>query len=147
MPDATGTAPGARPAGRRCGGCNHAAHRDTCPRKGTSGCIPLLDPATGQQTGVACSRTRVPCRCPWGECHTCGAPIAGAAPFPLGSAPETDIDRGSAGAPDGTLAVRQLPDGTLACRSLADGEEPGEGEWRGREHVHQLAPTTTEGPS
>jgi len=135
-------------SGRRCEGCNHAAHRDTCPRKGASGCIPLLDPATGRQTGIACVRGRGPCPCPFGACHACGAPIAGATPFPLDSgAPEVDIDRGSAGAPDGTLAVRQLADGTLACRRLADGEEPGEREWRGREHVHQLALTTTEGPS
>ena len=124
---------------RKCDGCGHAFHRDTCPRKGPSGCLPLLDPATGRQTGVACSRTRVPCPCPWGECHECGAPIAGATPFPLNSGtPEIDIDRGSASAADGALAVRQLPDGTLACRRLAPGEEPGDREWRGREHAHQL---------
>lgn len=129
------------PDARRCDGCGHAFHRDTCPRKGTSGCTPLLDPATGRQIGIACSRgSRQPCPCPFGECHTCGAPIAGASPFPLDSgAAEIDIDRGSAGAPDGTLAVRQLPAGTLACRRLEPGELPGEGEWRGREHAHQLA--------
>ena len=126
-------------AARQCGGCGHAFHRDQCPRKGASGCLPLLD-ATGRQVGIACSRTRVPCPCPFGECHDCGAPIAGAAPFPLDSGtPEIDIDRGSAGAPDGTWAVRQLPGGTLACRRLEPGEQPGDGEWRGREHVHQLA--------
>jgi hypothetical protein len=126
-------------AGRRCGGCGHAFHRDTCPRKGTSGCAPLLAP-DGQVHGIACSRGRAPCPCPcpFGECHTCGAPIAGVAPFPLGSAAEIDVDRGSAGRPDGTLAIRQLPDGTLGCRRLPDGEEPGEGEYRGRAHVHQL---------
>jgi hypothetical protein len=130
-------------AGRRCDGCGHAFHRDTCPRKGTTGCIPLLD-SFGAPVGIACSRTRRSCPCPFGECHTCGAPIAGAAPLPLGhGAAEIDIDRGSAGAPDGTLAVRKLPDGTLACRRLADGEQPGEREWRGREHAHQLAPVKT----
>jgi hypothetical protein len=127
-------------AGQKCDGCGHSFHRDTCPRKGTSRCIPLLDPATGRQTGIGCLRGRGDCPCPFGACHTCGAPIAGATPFPLDSgAPETDIDRGSAGAPDGQLAVRQLPDGTLACRRLAPGEEPGEREWRAREHAHQLA--------
>lgn len=129
-----------RTAVRRCDGCGHAFHRDTCRAKGTSGCAPLLD-ATGRQVGVACSRARRrPCPCPFGECHTCGAPIAGAAPFPLGSgAAEIDVDRGSAGAADGGLTVRRLADGTLACRRLEPGEQPGEGEWRGREHVHQLA--------
>ena len=125
-------------AGRRCDGCGHAFHRDTCRAKGSSGCLPLLGP-DGRQTGIACSRTRVPCPCPWGECHECGAPIAGASPFPLGSAPEVDIDRGSAGDPGGGWAIRRLPDGTLGCRRLADSEGPSEREWRGREHVHQLA--------
>jgi hypothetical protein len=129
---------------RRCDGCKHVFHRDGCTGKGPSRCQPLLDRATGRQTGIACWSTRAPCPCPFGECHTCGAPIAGATPFPLDSGtPEIDIDRGSAGAPDGTLAVRRLPDGTLACRHLADGEEPGEGEWRGREHVYQLTPART----
>ena len=128
-------------AGRRCEGCGHAFHRDTCPRKGASGCQPVLDPATGRQVGIACSRgSRAPCPCPFGQCHTCAAPIAGAIPWPLDSgAPEVDIDRGSAGDPDGMLAVWQLADGTLACRRLMPGEHPGDGEWRGREHVHQLA--------
>lgn len=128
-------------AARRCDGCGHAFHRDQCPRKAASGCMPVLNPATGNQAGIACwGRPRPPCPCPFGACHTCGAPIAGAAQFPLDSgAPEIDVDRGSAGAPDGHLAVRQLPDGTLACRRLAPGEQPGRGEWRGREHIHQLA--------
>ena len=83
----------AAPGMGKCGGCGHAFHRDTCPRKGTSGCIPLLDPATGRQTGIACVRGRGPCPCPcaFGACHTCGAPVAGASPFPLGSAPEIDV--------------------------------------------------------
>ena len=127
-------------SGGKCDGCNHAFHRDTCPRKGPSGCVPLLDPATGKPTGIACSRSRAPCPCPYGACHKCGAPVAGATPFPLDSgAAEIDVDRGSAGAEDGQLAVCQLPDGTLACRRLAPGEQPGEREWRAREHVHQLA--------
>lgn len=100
----------------------------------------MLDPVTGQQIGIACFRTRAACACPFGECHACGAPIAGATLFPLDSgAPEIDIDRGSAGAADGRLAVRKLADGSLACRRLADGEQPASGEWRGREHAHQLA--------
>lgn len=121
--------------GARCGGCGHAPHRDTCPRKGPSGCLPLLD-ATGRKMGFACSRTRGPCPCPWGWCHTCGQGIAGASTLPLrDGSPEIDVDRGSAGAPDGTIAVWKLPDGTLACRRLAPGEQPGRGEWRGREHA------------
>ena len=123
---------------RKCNGCGHAFHRDTCPRKGPVKAWLLLDPETGAATARACG-SRPPCPCPWGECHTCGAAIAGASQFPLNSgAPEIDIDRGSAGAADGTVAVRPLPDGTLACRRLAPGEEPGECEWRGREHAHQL---------
>jgi hypothetical protein len=45
------------------------------------------------------------------------------------------VERGSAGAAGGLLAVRELDDGFLACRGLADGEQPAEGEWRGREHT------------
>jgi hypothetical protein len=132
--DVTLTAvPASRP---KCDGCGHAFHRDECSRKGPSGCEPVLDPATGKAVGFACSRTRAPCPCPFGECHTCGTAIAGASPFPLGTGPEVDVDRGSAGAPDGQLAVRKLADGSLAVRRLADGEQPGEGEWRGREHEH-----------
>ena len=92
-------------ATRRCGQCGHAFHRDQCPRKGPSGCETMLNPATGRPTGIACARGRWPCPCPWGECHGCDAPITGATLFPLDSgADEVDIDRGSAGAPDGTLA-------------------------------------------
>jgi hypothetical protein len=123
-------------AGRRCPRCLHAFHRDQCPRQGTSRCAVLPDPLTGRQAGIACARTRWPCPCPWGECHACAAPIAGATPFPLDSgAPEIDIDRGSAGAPDGMLAVCQVADGTLAVRRLAAGERPRPGERRGREHA------------
>lgn len=45
------------------------------------------------------------------------------------------VERGSAGAADGLLAVRELDDKFLACRSLADGDQPAQGEWRGREHT------------
>ena len=45
------------------------------------------------------------------------------------------VERASAGAPGGLLAVRVLDNGFLACRSLADGDQPAEGEWRGREHT------------
>lgn len=130
--------------GRRCDGCGHAFHRDQCTRKGPARAMLLLDPVTGAVTARACG-ARPPCPCPHGECHTCGAPVAGATSWPLDSgAPETDVDRGSAGAADGQLAVRELPDGTLACRRLAPGEEPGEREYRGRAHVHQLAITRDE---
>ena len=127
-----------------CDGCGHAFHRDTCPRKGPSGCVPVLDPATGRESGIACSRgSRWPCPCPFGECHTCGAPIYGASTFPLDDgSPEIDIDRDSNNWPGGTLAIRQLPDGTRAVRRLAAGEEPGPGEWYGREHAHQLTALT-----
>jgi hypothetical protein len=47
------------------------------------------------------------------------------------------IERGSARDPGGRLAVRALDDEYLACRDLADGEQPGHGEWRGREHTNQ----------
>jgi hypothetical protein len=128
-----------------CPGCGHKFHRDTCIRKGASRCMPVLDPATGRQTGIACSSVRGPCPCPYGACHDCGAPIVGASPLPLDSgAPEIDIDRGSAGA--GALAVRQLADGTLAVRRLAGVEEPAAGEWRGREHAHQLDPAASTPP-
>ena len=139
MTAAARTAKPGRPPRPRCEGCGHVFHRDGCKAKGPSGCVPLLDPATGRETGIACG-VRPPCPCPWGACHSCGAPIAGASPFPLGGSPEVDIDRGSAGDPDGTWAVRQLADGTLACRPLGPGLPlPGPGEWRAREHEHQLA--------
>ena len=128
----------------RCPGCAHVEHRDECRGKAPGGCVVLLDPATGDPrgSGIACSRgARPPCRCPYGQCHTCGAVIAGASPLPLGSAPEIDldVDLGFAGAlVPGGLAVRRLADGTLAVRTLADGEEPG-GDWhRARAHEHQL---------
>lgn len=121
----------------KCRGCGHAAHRDGCRAKGPSGCAPLLDPATGRPAGIACSRTRAPCPCPLGACHTCGSPVAGVQPFPLGAV-ELDVDQGSAGDPAGTMAVRKLADGTLAGRLLDVGQEPAAGEWRGRLHQHQL---------
>jgi len=121
---------------RKCDRCHHVFHRDQCPRKGPSRCTSLLNPDTGQPNGIACGGTRWPCPCPWGECHHCAAPIAGASPFPLYSgADEIDIDRGSAGDPGGELAVQLLADGTLAVRRLAPGEETRPGEWRGREHT------------
>lgn len=108
--------------------------------------MPLLDEA-GRQTGFACSRSsRWPCPCPFGECHECGAPIVGACPLPLGrGSAEVDIDRGSAGDPDGTWIVWQLPDGRLACRPRlfssddieVTGEQPGLREWIGRAHACQ----------
>jgi hypothetical protein len=61
----------------RCEGCGHAAHRDQCRGKGPAGCLTVLDPAAGEPAGIACSRTRMPCPCPSGACHTCGALIYG----------------------------------------------------------------------
>jgi hypothetical protein len=128
------------PAGK-CGGCGHKAHRDECPRKWSSGCTPLLDPATGNPTGTACFRGRAPCPCPHGWCHTCKAPVVGAKTLPLDDGqPEIDIDRGSAGDPDGEWAVWKLADGRLACRRLAPGEPLAGDVWRGRAHIHQLTP-------
>jgi len=115
----------------RCAGCGHAPHRDLCRAKAPSGCVPL-DMAPGV-TGFACYRgARPPCPCPHGWCHSCRAPVLGAAP--AGQDEEVDIDRDSAGAPAGTWAVRALPDTSLACRPLRAGEEPRAGEWRGTEH-------------
>lgn len=132
----------------RCPGCDHVAHRNTCTRKAPSACVPLLDPATGDQLGgggYACYRgERPPCRCPYGWCHTCRAIILGASILPLGSGePEIDLDADLTGpAPllvPGDLAVRHLADGTLAARRLELGEEPA-GDWRpARAHAHQLA--------
>lgn len=122
--------------GERCDGCGHMFHRDQCTRKGPSSCVVLLDAATGAQAGIACLRGRGPCPCPFGACHDCGAPVAGASTLPLyDGSPEVDIERGSAGAPDGDWAVRKLPDGTLACRPLAHGEPTRPGEWAGRGHA------------
>jgi hypothetical protein len=50
------------------------------------------------------------------------------------------VERGSAHDPGGRIAVRALDDGYLACRDLAGGEQPGPGEWRGREHTNQQCP-------
>lgn len=124
----------------RCPGCDHVAHRDQCRRKAPGGCATVLDPATGQPIGTACYRgERAPCPCPYGWCHQCRAVIVGAATLPLDDgSPEIDVDPDPAG--DGALAVWPLPDGQLACRRLADGEQPRPGEWRGRQHAHQLTP-------
>jgi hypothetical protein len=137
---------GAPPAAARarppCGGCGHSFHRDQCSRKGPARAWLVLDPATGEVTGRACG-ARPQCPCPWGACHTCGAPVVGASTLPLyDGSPEIDIDRGSAGDPAGTLAVRELPDGTLAVRRLGPGEGLADGEWRGRQHAHRLTPAS-----
>jgi hypothetical protein len=122
--------------GRRCGHCPHAFHRDQCPGQGPSRCVTMLTPATGARAGIACTTTRAPCPCPWGECHDCGCPVAGASTLPLyDGSPEIDIERGSAGDPDGTWAVWQLADGTLACRPIEPGGPIFGRELRGREHT------------
>jgi hypothetical protein len=134
-------APATRPGEKCPGGCGHAAHRDECPGKAPGRCAPRLDPATGEQNGHLHYETRAPCPCPHGWCHHCGAPVVGAATLPLyDGSPEIDIDRGSAG--DGQLAVWKLADGTLAVRRLAPGQDPGPGQWRGREHHCELEDTT-----
>ena len=121
----------------RCPGCPHAEHRDQCPAKGPGG-IALVNPDTGEHAGFLC-RGRFPCPCPRGRCHTCRAQIAGASPFPIGSADEIDIDVGSAGEHDGLVAVASLPDGTLGARRLQPGDPlPATAHgivwWRAREH-------------
>jgi hypothetical protein len=126
--------------GERCRGCRHVRHRDQCPRKGPSGCVPILDRATGEPNGTVCFTGKGPCPCPYGYCHTCGRDIVGASILPLyDGSPEIDIECGSADAPGGGWAVWQLPDGTLACRRLEPGEEPHRDEhrreWRGTEHT------------
>lgn len=137
------------PKPRCAGGCGHVQHRDECGGKDASGGVPLLDPLTGEVIGRGCFRgARPQCRCPFGLCHTCGAVIVGAEPFPLGSAPEVDldVDLAFAGAlVPGDLAVRTLADGHLAVRLLDAGEDPGEGWVRARAHVHQLPPACPDG--
>lgn len=130
--------PKPRPAAaQRCPGCGHTAHRDGCKAKGPARCATLLDPSTGRQMGIACSRTRWECPCSLGRCHTCGALISGARPLPLGDV-ELDLD-GTGAHPGGTLAVWALADGTLAVRRLGPGEDSGPREFRARAHEHQLA--------
>ena len=132
---------------RRCGACGHAFHRDGCRGKAPAGYQPLLDPASGEQIGHACSRgPRPPCPCPRGACHTCGAVIVGASTLPLDDgSPEIDLDPEPAGG--GTWAVRTLADSTLAIRRLGAGQQPGPREWRAREHRHQLAEVTLWDPA
>jgi hypothetical protein len=50
------------------------------------------------------------------------------------------VENGSAGQPDGQLAVWQ-DTGTLRCRRLDDGEKPAAGEHRGTEHVRDRCPS------
>jgi len=67
------------------------------------------------------------------ECKSagCGQRIAWARTVPGGRA--MPVNAGSAGDPDGTLAVWRQ-DGKLLCRVLKKGEEPGQGQWRGVAH-------------
>lgn len=122
----------------KCGRCGHAEHAKACRCKGPSGCIPFSD---GAATGMICG-VRPSCPCAWRVC-ACGTPVALAVELPPAARalPLTDevmmvsVERGSAGAADGLLAVRELVGGYLACRGLADGDHPATGEWRGREHA------------
>jgi hypothetical protein len=82
-------------------------------------------------TGMVCG-ARQPCLCPWRTCR-CGTLVAVAAcADDLGY--EETVERGSAGNPAGTLAVRKLADGTLSARPLSAGAEPDPGEWRAVDH-------------
>ena len=97
----------------------------------------MLDAATGEQRGgaIVCG-ARPPCPCPFGWCHRCGQPVAGASTLPLyDGSPEIDVDRGSAGDPAGLVEVWALADGTLGARRLDPGEPARAGRWRGREHT------------
>jgi hypothetical protein len=58
---------------------------------------------------------------------------------------EETVERGSAGNPDGTLAVRQLADGTLSARPLPTGAEPAAGEWRAIDHDARCAKAAARG--
>jgi hypothetical protein len=114
----------------RCGRCEHAAHRGACRSKYGSRCMPLELDRGG--TGFMCSSTRPTCTCPWRTCR-CGAPVAIAA---CAGDPEHEetLDRGSAGDPAATLAVRQLANGELEARPIAAGAELRPGEWRACDH-------------
>ena len=123
----------------KCARCGHAEHARACRAKGPSRCVPVPGAAG---TAVICG-ARPPCPCSWRSC-ACGQPVALACELPPevralpledGEVMIVSVERGSAGAPGGLLAVRVLADGFLACRSLAAGEQPAEGEWRGREHA------------
>jgi len=113
----------------RCRSCGHKEHRGRCPRRHPSRCTPH-DTGDGI-AGMICG-TRQPCPCPWRTCR-CGTPVAIAACADDPGYVET-IERGSAGDPAGTLAVRQLADGTLSARPLRAGAEPAPGEWRAIDH-------------
>ena len=91
--------------------------------------MPQTGPGGGQT--IVCG-ARPPCPCPYQVCK-CGLPVAVA--HLDGTGLDAAVERGSAGAADGQLAVRQLPDGRLGCRELGDGGTLREGEWRGREHI------------
>jgi hypothetical protein len=124
----------------KCARCGHAEHTAACTGKGPSGCVPVFGDTV---TGIICG-DKPPCPCAWRTC-ACKKPVALAVELPPraralplegGEVMFVSVERGSAGAPDGLLAVRVLLDGFLACRNLAPGEEPAPGEWRGREHAN-----------
>jgi hypothetical protein len=117
------------PAAGQCACCGHKAHRGRCTRRAHSRCVPLG--TDRRPSGFACG-ARPPCPCPWRTCH-CGTPVAIAA-CAEDAAYEETVERGSAGHPDGTLAVRRLADGTLSARPLAVGSEIATGEWRAIDH-------------
>lgn len=121
-----------------CVRCGHAGHVRACRAKGPSRCVPFAD---GAAAGLVCG-VRPPCRCAWRTCG-CGQPVALACELPARAQALplraeimiVSVERGSAGAAEGLLAVRELAGGFLACRDLVPGEQPGAGEWRGREHT------------
>jgi hypothetical protein len=118
----------------KCARCGHAKHAAECTRLGSVTCRPL--------PGVGLVRGRFLCGCTYAgsvqadaKVCTCGQALAWALtqrgrPMP--------VERGSANAPDGTLAVWQIG-GRLYCRVLRTGEEPRPGEWRGRAHWGRCA--------
>jgi hypothetical protein len=122
----------------RCARCGHVEHVRACRAKGPSRCVPFSSAAA---TGMMCG-LRPSCPCAWRTC-ACGKPVALACELSaeartlplLGTVMIVSVERGSARAADGLLAVRELDDGFLACRTLADGEQPLDGQWRGREHT------------
>lgn len=112
----------------RCPACGHTAHHRPCARRGPVECR-----AVATEAGTARVRGQWPCGCPYRtKVCGCGARLVLAT---TAAGKDMPVERGSANAPDGTLAVRrETPGGALTARVLGKDEEPGAGEWRGRTH-------------
>ena len=120
----------------RCGGCAHAAHKNACPGKAPSGCVPLSERGSTEQSGWACHRGQRPeCLCSWRTCK-CGAEVDEATLMMLVDDVEITVPvlRGSYGDLAGLLEVWADPAGELWCRELEPGEPVTPGRWRGVEH-------------